>query len=401
MATKIDEKTFTSLCSKDKTGKIRNWNIKVINYSEYSDIIILQGYIRQVETSIRIYKGKNIGKKNETTHFEQGISQATSKWKKKIEEGYTKTCEIILENKDKCIEPVITISKDIKYPMLALEYIKNKSKIKFPVFMQPKLDGYRMIFDPKSQTMTSRTGKQSFNIIKKSDLYNELCKLPNEYIYDGELYIHNREFERLGVLRKKLSSKITEKDLQNIYQIEYHIYDIIDEKLSFLERNKIIQNIFNKNRFIKIKNVDTVIVNDFDTLNEYHVNVVNELNYEGSIIRNMDSLYKCKSRSDGLLKYKNFIDAEYPIVNFTFETDTTVDADNPLVVWVCQTPEHKTFNIRPKGTKEERQLLYKRGSEFIGKKLWVKFFELTDFNIPRFPTTKTNTYKDYIRDVVL
>ena len=102
MASKIDEKTFTSLCSKDKTGKIRNWNIKVINYGEYSDIIILQGYIRQVETSIRVHKGKNIGKKNETTHFEQAIAQATSKWKKKIEEGYTQTSEIII-NTNTCI----------------------------------------------------------------------------------------------------------------------------------------------------------------------------------------------------------------------------------------------------------------------------------------------------------
>jgi hypothetical protein len=39
-------------------------------------------------------------------------------------------------------------------------------------------------------------------------------------------------------------------------------------------------------------------------------------------------------------------------------------------------------------------------SQFRGKKLWTKFFELTDRGVPRFPTTKTNSYVSYIRNVL-
>jgi hypothetical protein len=55
---------------------------------------------------------------------------------------------------------------------------------------------------------------------------------------------------------------------------------------------------------------------------------------------------------------------------------------------------------RPKGTREERKELYKRGSQFIGRKLQVKYFELTEAGIPRFPTTKSESYTTYIRDTI-
>ena len=85
--------------------------------------------------------------------------------------------------------------------------------------------------------------------------------------------------------------------------------------------------------------------------------------------------------------------------DFTFEKDTSKNDEN-LIVWICKTESGDTFNIRPKGTREERQDLYKRGNQFIGRRLHVKYFELTESNIPRFPTTKSDSYTSYIRDVV-
>ena len=100
------------------------------------------------------------------------------------------------------------------------------------------------------------------------------------------------------------------------------------------------------------------------------------------IIRNKHSLYKIKQRSSDLLKYKDFEDAEFEIINYTIEKDTS-GYDSNLVVWVVAVPikivlddhtselkedeielkDEKGFikcKVRPMGTKEERKELYKK-----------------------------------------
>jgi DNA ligase-1 len=52
---------------------------------------------------------------------------------------------------------------------------------------------------------------------------------------------------------------------------------------------------------------------------------------------------------------------------------------------VCRTAEQKTFHCRPRGSRESRSELFQNGADYIGKKLTVRFQELTDERIPRFP----------------
>jgi hypothetical protein len=110
-------------------------------------------------------------------------------------------------------------------------------------------------------------------------------------------------------------------------------------------------------------------------------------------------VYKCKYRSYDLLKKKDFDDDEFEIVDTTYESDSkTLDR---LIVWVCKTVSGEIFNIRPKGNEVERKMLYKNDpKKYIGSKLWVKYFGLTENGIPRFPSTKTDSYTSYIRNVV-
>jgi len=390
----MEETIFDTLYSLDKKNKIKEWSIKVINRGDFSEIITLYGYDKKVENTLKVAKGKNTDKKNSTTHYEQAIKDAQSKWNKKRDmEGYTtENLKLDLQNS--------SVGFDKIFPMLAQDYNKHKNKLKFPCFIQPKLDGYRMIYDSAKNLATSRQGKE-FGIIKKTNkLYGELqnIKSTTDIILDGELYIHGGTFEHLGVLRKtkELTSQETEMRLN---KIEYHVYDIIDENLTFKERNEILKNLFEKNNFTMIKYVDTRIINNDEELNEAYTIFTNELQYEGAIIRNQCGKYKCKFRSMDLLKRKDFEDSEFKIINFTFEKDITGNDEN-LIVWVCETSNGQKFNVRPQGCREERQRLYNNGKEYIGKNLWVKYFELTDSGIPRFPTTKTNNIDSYIRDTI-
>lgn len=379
---------FESLTGVDTKGKTKTWEIHVINCGDYSEIKVKYGYDKKIETITRVSEGKNRGKKNETTHFQQAVSEAQSKWNKKRDhEGYVTTTSSTTDSTSSS-KTSATI-----FPMLAHDYFKHQSKVKFPAFVQSKLDGYRFVYhDGKC---TSRQGT-SFDILKETELYKELQKIKNDIILDGELYLHNGTFEHLGILRKK---KLSGDDLEKLNQIEYHVYDIIMEGVPFERRLEELKKI----KFgSKIKLVETFKVTSETELKEYHQKFILD-NYEGTMIRNANGLYKCKSRSTDLLKYKDFQDTEYNIIDYTVEKDTSGEDDN-LIVWVCENEKGDHFNVRPQGTREERKMIYQQCvenfSQFRGKKLWTKFFELTDRGVPRFPTTKTNSYVSYIRNVL-
>jgi len=390
----LEIKEFELLYGIDSSKKIKTWYIKVLQYTNYSDIITIYGYNRKIELKRRINSGKNIGKKNETSHFQQAVADAKSKWTKKQSiENYTKTVPIIDCGTD-------MLHNVIRFPMLAQDYKKQKNKVSFPCYIQPKLDGYRCIYDTKTQTITSRQGK-SFEIIKQSGkLYEELKSLNNDVILDGELYVHNNTFEELGILRK--TKKLNTSDIEKLYKIEYHVYDIIDSKLTFEKRLEILKHLNLNIRFTKIKLVQSLLVNNEEEIEENHTRYINN-SYEGSIIRNLNGMYKEKFRSNDLLKFKDFMDGEFELVNFSAEKDTSNLNEN-LIIWTIKVNEN-TCNVRPQGTDQERKELYKQCvkdfSLFKGKKLWIKFFEYTNDGNLRFPTTKTSSYISYIRNEIL
>lgn len=397
MTEPIEIYDFDTLYCKDVKGKIKTWKIKVERYDTYSVIVTLYGYDKLIESRRKINSGKNLNKSNMTTPYTQALSEAKSKWTKKIDiEQFYAISDKSSENKNFNI-----------LPMLAHEYKKHKNKVIYPAIVQPKLDGMRMIYNSTTGKITTRQGKE-YNIVKESGkLYQELQNLPKGLIFDGELYTNKLNFEVLGVLRK--TKKLSNDDVANLQKIEYHIYDIIDTKITFEERNKIIQNL-NLSQFEKLIYVDTYEVNNEDEIKNYHSSFL-EKGFEGTMIRNINSLYKPKQRSTDLLKYKDFDDAEFEIIDFTVEKDTSGDDDN-LIVWIISVPvENEMQNtfvkckVRPQGTIQERKDLYKKCVEnfdqFKGRKLWVKFYSKTSDGSLRFPSTLHNTYKDYIRDEIL
>jgi DNA ligase-1 len=102
------------------------------------------------------------------------------------------------------------------------------------------------------------------------------------------------------------------------------------------------------------------------------------------MLRNIDSVYQQGFRSNDLQKYKEFQEEEYLIVGF----DQGDGRDKGTVIWKCQTKEGRMFSVRPRGTNEHRQKLFKNGKSYVGKQLTVIFQELSELNVPRFPVGK-------------
>lgn len=348
--------------------KGRQWKIKVI------DNMIETEYGQKKMTKTKtIVSGKNKGKKNETTDYEQAVKEAEKKWNSKKEEGYSENNE-----QQKCVTEN-NINIDEKESVMLAKIFEEK-KITFPCYVQPKLDGYRMFW--KDEKMYSRTGKE-FNNLNK--LKEELKKI--NYKLDGELYVHGMLFESYGILRKQ---KITKKDEEILNKIEYHVYDIIDNTKIFEERNNILKELKNKLTTNMIKIVPTYICNNVDEIYKYHNEFI-ENGYEGTIVR-LNKFYEYK-RTNNLMKLKDFQDDEFEIVDYTFEKKDV--KGEKLVIWVCKTKEGKLFNVRQSGDEATRIEYYKNGDKYKGRNLCVKFFGFTNDNIPRFPVTKSI---DSIRD---
>lgn len=384
---KMEERVFDTLYGIDKNNKIKEWNIKVENKGAFSLITLDYGYIggRKTECVTTVQYGKNTGKKNETTHYQQSILDAKSKWTKKRDtDGYT-TKQNELKDKNEN-EKTTSVQNWVPLPMLAQDYKKYQKKVMFPCFVQYKLDGYRMIFNSRPESVvlaTTRTGKE-YTIFKQTQLYKRLCDAKIDVCLDGELYVHNPEFtfEKYGVLRKQ--KNITEQEMVTLNQIQYHVYDIVDTTLEYSERLAKLKTLPEIEGLCIVETIECKNKNEID---ENHQKYVRD-GYEGTIVRNKNGKYMCKYRSFDLLKYKDFEDGEYKIVDYTYEKDTSPSGSNQnLIVWVCETTKKLRFNVQSKGTKEERKALYKEAADYIGKNLWVQHFGFTAEGIPRFPKT--------------
>lgn len=128
-----------------------------------------------------------------------------------------------------------------------------------------------------------------------------------------------------------------------------------------------------------IRLVETFQVSNEKGIKEYHQQFVGE-GYEGTMIRHGEEGYKVGGRSSHLLKYKDFLDEAYTVV------DVEPSDKNPEQgVVVCKLEDGRTFGCGMKFSHEEREEILTNKHMYIGMKGEIRFFEFTDDGLPRFP----------------
>lgn len=365
--------TLPTLYGRSTNGKVKQWSISVIKMGDGSCYIETKhGYEdgkKQLDQRF-IGEGKNIGRANETSPYEQACLEAKSAHLRKKDDGYVE---------DKASIP--SVSDGMFLPMLAHRYDKHSSKIRFPCWVQPKLDGVRMIAKKEGDTilMWSRKGKE-ITIPERigSQLKN---MLEDGQSVDGEVYVHDWTFQRIISAVKK---KRDDTDL-----LEYHIYDSPHLSLSFEDRMPEFGTgkanfptycqgwtLIGKN----IKFVKTYLANNQDEFDRYEQEFV-EQGYEGMMVRNKGSLYKYKHRSYDLQKVKRFVDNEFEIIGGKDGSGREAG----LIIFKCKTECGLEFDVRPMGSHEVRAKMFENLDSYIGKELTVRYQELTDDGRPRFP----------------
>ena len=189
---------------------------------------------------------------------------------------------------------------------------------------------------------------------------------------DGEVYVHGWDFQRIVSAVKK------EVDDTNL--LEYHVYDSPHLTKTFEERfvNSDLEERVNSTKSIKWVKTSKVLNSEELTL--YEGSYIAE-GYEGLMARNENSIYKYKNRSYDLQKVKRFEDEEFRIVGGKEGSGR----EKGLVIFRCLSESGLAFDVRPKGTVEQRSEMFKNLKHYIGENLTVKFQGRTKDGIPRFP----------------
>jgi len=363
---------ITTLYKIANTGKIQEWSIE-LSGNKYRTISgQLDG--KKTTSEFTVCSGKNIGRANETTPQQQAATEVQSKIQKKLDGGY-------------CFDLESVGKASYFEPMLAKEYGDYQAKLIYPLYCQPKLDGIRCIVTKDG--MFSRKGKPMVAAPHIKEELDEIFEEYPDFIFDGELYNHNfrHDFDKICSLVRK--TKPTDEDLKESAElIEYHLYDgyLLDETFrKFSDRYECIN--FFHHRFLEfkpktmIKLVDTAEVPNVTILNHIY-EVYLENGYEGQMIR-LDTPYENK-RTKNLLKRKEFIDGEWPILDIV----EGVGNRSGMAGYMCFEQNRQPFKSNIKGDRDYLRELLNNKDKYIGQLATIKYFNLTPGGIPRFPAVK-------------
>lgn len=324
---------------------------------------------------------KNIGKANETTAEQQCELEVAALYKKKLAQGNYK-------------ESIDDIETDNYFkPMLAKVYSDyvptNKMFGVGVVSVSPKLDGARMI--ACRDGLFSRQGKPITSVPHIAETLKPFFDEYPDLILDGELYNHDLkdDFNKIMSLIRKSKSDSLDLEESKKY-IQYWIYDLYSEE-EYSQRQIYLSELFFKfkqnNPESPLKIVKGIIVHSEEKLNELHAKCI-EQGFEGSMIR-IDGFPYENKRVNHLLKKKDFLDADYPIVRIEEGVGNRSGMAGSVVY---RAPDGSEFGSGIAGGESFYRDLWEHRSEYEGGVGTVKYFQLTpktetSCGVPRFPVT--------------
>ncbi len=371
------------LYARSVTGATLTWQIEIVDNAYRTTSGQLNS--PNLTTTLWSYgEAKNVGKKNATTAAEQALKEAKALYKKKLEEGYW--------------EDVADIDKERFFePMLAQKYYDRKKKIRkklvFPVAVEDKLNGIRSCHFKRGSF--SRKGKEFYNIAHiRESLASLFEKYPNLFI-DGELFNYklknllNRISELVSVTRKPkdITPELRKESREIVRLVCYDGYgfDNITKDTPFSERRAALTKLLESVEFIDV--LQYKIARTHDEIDAF-LKAAESRKEEGIIIRILNAPYENK-RSKYLLKYKNFEDEEFKVLDIE---EGTGDWQGCAKRIICELNEpattgETTFASNIDGKREDARELLQNKQKYIGQWATVRFQEYSEYGVPLIPFT--------------
>lgn len=275
-------------------------------------------------------------------------------------------------------------------PMLA----KNAEleKLKFPLAVQKKWDGERLIY--KDGEFLSRSLKPITNLWLVEQLKEILkdCPIP----LDGEIQVNKNFPDTSGFVRK------SDREADFIYRV----FDTPIEGLPYLERYSKIDAVIASLDSPKIKLVPFTHVTNMDDLMALHSEYSADPALDGTIVRSLEATYKygrATIKDQQVMKIKDFEDSEAIILECYERMHNTNEAQtNELgrtfrssskdgLVGTGMLAGYRVkwndveFSVTATGTLESRKHRWKHRDQMIGQLVKFQFQGVGNGGAPRFP----------------
>ena len=263
-------------------------------------------------------------------------------------------------------------------PMLAHTY-NPSSPPHFPLILQPKYDGVRMVWN--GHRAFSRSGKPlpGVPLCVLDELETHFAGIP----LDGELYAHRMGFEKIVSLARRASSR-------HARMLTYVVFDTplpgdTSDRLTLLdqmlrEEDPLERSALLCDRFTWVCGVPWELVRNADDVEIALASYVSE-GYEGVMLRHPKAAYE-HCRSYGLLKYKRFKTIEGVVVGRTEGEGKHKGRLGALTV--AHLGGGAEVDVGTGFTDAEREAWWNR-ADWYGVRIVIKYQELSRYGVPRFP----------------
>lgn len=247
--------------------------------------------------------------------------------------------------------------------------------------VQPKLNGERcrVIWDADGNVSL----KSSYNkdIPSVPHIVKQLSEvgLKNTEL-DGELYRHGMDLRRIqSIVSRKVNLH------PDFEQIHLHLFDLIDDRDQFIRWTDL--NHLYRRALVLLEHVHIVETTKVNSLPEFEKTLAQyiELGYEGVVLRKVNGIYQRDLHSTQIMKIKPRSEDIYTVVGVEEEVSIHGDPKNALGAFVCSVNGEETFKVGTGNvlTRAGREWWWKNSP--IGKRLRIKYQELTPNGIPYCP----------------
>lgn len=348
------------LVTQDASGKNRYWQMFVDKDNEDGEVFTHTEYWSEggvhTDSALTQVFGKNIGHSNETTPEEQAIKELESAVQRQTDQGYYP----------------VGGERQLVYdlPMLAHDLTKRKKPLEFPVWAQPKIDGMRMLWS-KDKGFWTRGGKAMIEAVTAH------IRVPAEdlgdLVLDGELVLPTPySFQDTMSAAKRFNKETSPQLMYNIF--DFYLPQNMD--VPAYARMPFVSEL----GFDGATGVVSVLIQSMEELTAFHGCCI-EMGYEGTIVRTPDGQYEIGRRSHNLLKYKNFDETDFHIID-------VIDGkgkEEGVASFVLTTPNLQTFKSSINMSLEERKKIFDNREAYIRRTAKVKHQGYSDDGVPRFP----------------
>lgn len=347
---------MTTLYKTTKTGAIQQWSIEVNGPTYTCTFGQVDGKMQSQSTTAT---PKNLGRANATTAEQQAELEAQALIVKKQKSGYST---------DKSAPTTVQL------PMKVKSYQDQLHNIKFPCISTPKLDGVNAIYKRVDGKLTiySRGGEVYPAIPHLEQHAHDIMDELQSNELNGELYIHGQHLQDIQSAVKK------PKELSK--QLTFNVFDISDSTEPYLNRNRQLRALYST-----LESIDHVSLNHIGILTgvecyshddiEFHYNQSIQLGCEGTVIKNLNGLYKHNVRSSDQFKYKKAQSKEFKVTSYELDK-----RNHPVFILESA---GGPFKAKPKGTHEFIESI--DPDSYIGKWYTVEFETYSKSGIPLKP----------------